>query len=367
MKVYLSSTYVDLRRHRKAMALALRKAQYNVVMMEEYVARDLPVEFACQGDVAACDAYIGVFAWRYGHVPEDNNPDGRSVTELEYLTAKGRIPSRVFLLRDDATWPGKLKDVDPTRINALRTNLKKICAGYFSNASELTVEVLTALRVLESTRRVQQLEAVAEMHRGQELGPSYLMNIQGKLGTLWEPGLIRIQIGPIPWWNTRLYLIAALADDFGDHNKLVFVDADQRFLTMASPAEIRRRLAQRWPALKSAYREFRKDGPSRSFVENELWRFPMAVSGVFGKEEVDAKEDVTSTDLQRALGIVGDAETVDSADKGQVFLQHEILGRATPFVALVRDGRLEGVVDKAELANKVALKALAQEMDLNRR
>jgi hypothetical protein len=165
----------------------------------------------------------------------------------------------------------------------------------------------------------------------------------------------------------RLHLVAALAEDFDGNNKLVFVDDDQRFLAMASPAEIRRRLAQQWPALEPVYRSFRKDNPSRSLVENELWRYPMAVAAVFGKEEADAKEDVTSTDLQRGLGVVGDAETVDSVDKGQVFLQHEIFGRATPFVALVRDGRLEGVVDKADLANRVALKALAQEMDLNRR
>jgi hypothetical protein len=55
MKVYLSSTYLDLKSHRKTVALALRKAKYDVVMMEEYAAHDAIVEFACQGDVAACD------------------------------------------------------------------------------------------------------------------------------------------------------------------------------------------------------------------------------------------------------------------------------------------------------------------------
>ena len=40
MKVYLSSTFVDLQDHREKLAKALRKAKYDVVMMEEYVARD---------------------------------------------------------------------------------------------------------------------------------------------------------------------------------------------------------------------------------------------------------------------------------------------------------------------------------------
>jgi hypothetical protein len=48
MNVYLSSTYLDLQRDRKAVAVALRKAQYQVTMMEEYAARDELVEFACQ-------------------------------------------------------------------------------------------------------------------------------------------------------------------------------------------------------------------------------------------------------------------------------------------------------------------------------
>jgi hypothetical protein len=360
MKVYLSSTYLDLKRHRKAVATALRKAQYDVVMMEEYAARDSVVEFACQGDVVACEAYVGVFAWRYGHVPEDKNPAKKSVTELEYVAAKDRIPRLVFLLRENAKWPKKLKDADLTRIDALRAALKKTCAAYFSSALELAVEVLAALRVLESMRRAQQLEAVVEILRGRPLGPSYLMKIKENLRALRETALIEIQIGPTHWWNTRLHLIAALAEDFGGSGEFVFVDADRRFLIMAPPAEIRRRLAQRWPALEQMYTLFRKDCPTQDSVEDALWRFPMATKTLFDKEETDAKEVVTSIDLQRELGIVGDAHMVDTANKGQVFLQREILGRSTPFVALVRDGRLEGIVDKGDLARRVAIKVLAE-------
>jgi hypothetical protein len=37
MKLYLSSTYIDLKRHRAILGRALRKSGYEVVMMEEYV------------------------------------------------------------------------------------------------------------------------------------------------------------------------------------------------------------------------------------------------------------------------------------------------------------------------------------------
>ena len=184
MNVYLSSTYLDLRRHRKAVALALRKAHYRVTMMEEYAARDELVEFACQGDVAKCDTYVGVFAWRYGYVPKGkSNPKRVSVTELEYATAiRKKIPALLFLLKDDAKWPYDLKDKNLKRIRKVRSRLKSRCAAYFADGKELALEVLAALRVLESTRFAKQLEAIDVIQKAQELGPSYLMNIQRKPG-----------------------------------------------------------------------------------------------------------------------------------------------------------------------------------------
>jgi hypothetical protein len=173
---------------------------------------------------------------------------GISVTELEYAEAcRKKIPALVFLLRDDATWPKKDKNLAPIR--KLRGRLKGRCAAYFADEKELALEVLAALRVLESTQFAKQLEAIDVIQQAQELGPSYLMNIQKKLGALGGAPLIEFQIGPTPWWNTRLHLVAALAQDLGGVREFVFVDEERRFLTMAPPAEIRDRLAQRWPAL----------------------------------------------------------------------------------------------------------------------
>jgi len=54
----------------------------------------------CLADVAACDLYICVVAWRYGFVPEGRT---ESITELEYrqAVASGR-PRLVFLLDQEA-------------------------------------------------------------------------------------------------------------------------------------------------------------------------------------------------------------------------------------------------------------------------
>ncbi|TVL98065.1 MAG: hypothetical protein CV087_21695 [Candidatus Brocadia sp. WS118] len=361
MKIYLSSTYIDLKRHRATLARALRKAGYEVVMMEEYVARDQRVEFACQGDVVACDVYVGIFAWRYGHIPDDANPKCLSVTEMEYAAAGAKPMSRLtFLLKDEARWPKARKDADPARINDLRTRLKKRCSGYFANADQLAVEVLAAMRIEESTRLTQQLEAIDVMLKAQEYGPSYMMNIKDNLELLGQVPFVELQIGPTPWWNTRLYLVAALARDFGKTSGFVFVESDGKFLLTAPPSEICYRMELRWPAVKDAYANFLRIAPTLEKIDSEIWQYPQFVAEAFGEDEQVVKHCLSARDIDYELGIARGAEVVEVSEKGQRFLQREVLGRQTRFVALVRGQRLEGLVDREQLAKRVAQAALLQ-------
>ena len=68
----------------------------------------------------------------------------------------------------------------------------------------------------------------------------------------------------------ELGLVAALAQDLGGAREFVFVDEHRRFLTMAPPAEIRDRLARRWPALEQAYAAFRKEAETVDAIERDL-------------------------------------------------------------------------------------------------
>ncbi len=359
MKLYLSSTYIDLKRHREILGRALRKSGYEVVMMEDYAARDQRVEFACKGDVVACDVYVGIFAWRYGHIPSDTNPERLSVTEMEYTAAGSKPMTRLtFLLEEKARWPQAQKDADLARINALRARLQEQCSGYFSTADELAVEALAALRIHESTRLAQQLETLNVMLKAQELGPSYLHMIKDKLVLLGDVQFVELQIGPTPWWNTRLYLVAALAREFGRARGFVFVDSDDKFLLMASPSEICHRLALRWPALEQAYVKFRREVTAGKKIEEEIWRYPQFVGEAFGADEEAAKHCLSERDLEYELGIARDAEVVEVREKSRRFLQREVLGRQTRFAALVLDHRLEGLVDRELLAQRVAQAAL---------
>src|ERR1700730_353795 len=109
---YLSSTYSDLKECREVVYDTLRKMRYDVIAMEDYVATDQRPLEKCLADVAACDLYIGLFAWRYGYIPPEGNPHHKSITELEYRRAIERDKHcLLFLLADDAPWSPLEMDV----------------------------------------------------------------------------------------------------------------------------------------------------------------------------------------------------------------------------------------------------------------
>jgi hypothetical protein len=103
-KVYISATYMDLKDHRSAVAHALRKMNYDVRCMEDYLATDERTDVRCRQDVASCDFYVGIIPQRYGWIPPSAD---RSITEQEYLEAR-RHPDKtrclMFLLGEGAEW-----------------------------------------------------------------------------------------------------------------------------------------------------------------------------------------------------------------------------------------------------------------------
>src|ERR1041384_3955289 len=83
-KVYVSATFLDLQDCRAAVQLALRRLRVEDMAMESYVAEDRRPLERCLADVASCDVYVGIFAWRYGFIPAGYH---QSITELEYREA----------------------------------------------------------------------------------------------------------------------------------------------------------------------------------------------------------------------------------------------------------------------------------------
>ena len=83
--IYISSTYEDLKNERQAAAQAVRRLGHSTKAMEDDAASDKRPLDKCLEDVRKCDAYVGIFAWRYGFIPDGTD---KSITHLEYEAAK---------------------------------------------------------------------------------------------------------------------------------------------------------------------------------------------------------------------------------------------------------------------------------------
>jgi len=155
-KVYVSSTYADLQECREQVRLVLRRMGHEDVAMEYYVSEDQRPVDKCLDDIAACDLYVGIFAWRYGWMPPAKNPEGYSITEMEYRQAvKSNKPCLIFLLSEDAPWPPKFIDKDRTRIEQLRHDLSAQHASgpHFQSRDDLGRLVAEAIHHLGEQAR----------------------------------------------------------------------------------------------------------------------------------------------------------------------------------------------------------------------
>lgn len=149
-KVYVSSTYQDLKDLRSRVLKQLRKLDMVDVAMEHYTADERGPLERCLADVRASDVHVTILAWRYGFVPEGL---GASITELEYREAGARgIDRLVFQLSPEAPWPPPFMDRmngesdQGQRIANFRDELARtLTVSFFGSAEELDREILAAL------------------------------------------------------------------------------------------------------------------------------------------------------------------------------------------------------------------------------
>ena len=158
--IYISSTFEDLKDHHEAIYRALRRLGHDVQgdgglrRGGRAASRQVPEGCRCGGRV------LGIFAWRYGFVPTQDNPQGQSITEREYRHAvESGKPCLIFLLHEDAEWKPKFFDAMAAsdkgeRIKAFRDELKNDCTvSFFQSAEELAQLASVAVTNWEKERR----------------------------------------------------------------------------------------------------------------------------------------------------------------------------------------------------------------------
>src|SRR5215472_9188352 len=173
VKIYISATYQDLQRYRSAVATVLRRMGHQPIGMEDYVAEGARPLHRCLADVTACDAYVGIIAWRYGFVPTEAGPPGTplpigttlgntSITEFELKQAvQSSKPVLIFLLDPEADWPSSQFDAvsghgeQGQAISRLRQEIgRQYVVSHFRSPEELASLVSAAVYRTEMSRQM---------------------------------------------------------------------------------------------------------------------------------------------------------------------------------------------------------------------
>src|SRR5215472_5405805 len=104
MRIFVSSSFEDLKEHRAAAIRVLRQLGHDVLAMEDMIAGSSAPLLKVLEMVDRSEAYVGIFAWRYGYVPtpgpepstvnipvvEGADYGQTSITHYEYLRANQR-------------------------------------------------------------------------------------------------------------------------------------------------------------------------------------------------------------------------------------------------------------------------------------
>ena len=154
IKIFLSSTYLDLVAYRNAAAQAIERLGQQGVRMEVFGARPLEATTACFDEIAASDALVGIYAHRYGYIPLGQST---SITEqeLEFVRLKQK-PTFCFIDDEEYPWPpkhveaGDAHELLPKFKNRLQS---EVVTDYFTTADDLALKVSSSLgRYLLSMR-----------------------------------------------------------------------------------------------------------------------------------------------------------------------------------------------------------------------
>ena len=108
-----------------------------------------PVRESCLDDVDGCDLYVLILGHRYGFQPAQDNPEGLSITQLEFRRAGESSIPRVALVRTSIPDVSLSDMEDPQRaalVWAFRAEVAdEVRAVEFSDRAELIVELSTGV------------------------------------------------------------------------------------------------------------------------------------------------------------------------------------------------------------------------------
>ncbi|SFB65319.1 DUF4062 domain-containing protein [Azotobacter beijerinckii] len=154
LKIFISSTYADLKEYREAVNEQLHRMKVNGVQMEYFSSSlDEPTSKSLE-ELKKCNVYIGIIGHRFGTISPDQK---HSITEREYMEAhdlykKDAMRCLIYLADEEKVHiPPKLMESDELRERQqkFRQSLNRHTYKIFRSPSELAAWVAADLYSLD--------------------------------------------------------------------------------------------------------------------------------------------------------------------------------------------------------------------------
>ncbi len=240
---------------------------------------------------------------------------------------------------------------------------------------------LTELAARPDTKLSVQLEGTDPTRLTSSGIPAILENIKAAISEGMTKELIGVNLGHgNSWWSTRLYLLAALAENYTETRQIVFNEDDEYFVGIASPPNIRIALGARYPKLANAYRQAHGDalkGPVDPLLPIIPSEEAKTVSQNYAAQldllggEITVSELVTKQLLQECLKetliepIVKCQKEEYEATPPSPMLLYDIMNYPAPFVVVVdtlKPHLVVKLVNRQKLAQQISQAFLRQQL-----
>jgi hypothetical protein len=153
MNVFISSTFKDLIEYRKAAIEVVQRLNCKSTAMEFFGARPDDAETVCDKEISECDIFIGIYAHRYGYVPDNQE---KSITQQEYELAKKLGKDCLcFIVKKEYSWPFTSIEMDkyPKLEKFLETVKTDCVVEFFKSPDDFSKKLSTSLGNLITKRK----------------------------------------------------------------------------------------------------------------------------------------------------------------------------------------------------------------------
>jgi tetratricopeptide (TPR) repeat protein len=145
MKVFISSTFIDLKEYREAAIKVVNRYKGVPLAMEFFMSQSEEPTKVCKKEIHECDVFVGIYAHRYGFIPGGKK---KSITQQEYELAK-KLKKDCLCFIIDKDFPWKPRFIEHDKQKELGDFLKDVkterTCSFFTTAADFEIKLSTSI------------------------------------------------------------------------------------------------------------------------------------------------------------------------------------------------------------------------------